>query len=182
MSYFSSRELAAISLSAALWAVFNWLVSPIFWQLTNLPILCDMIGVTVLIVTLWWTRKPGAGATLGLIATLLNFILRPGAFHFLGFTVACIFFDVASYLIGYRIILDKGLMSSVSLIALSVASTAIAGFIIGTFFMNPGFLSKMFGGVLFFAAIHGGGGLIGGALGVVIIRGLEIRQVIPMRG
>jgi riboflavin transporter FmnP len=79
MSYFSTRELAAISLSAALWAVFNWLVSPIFWQLTHLPILCDMVGVTVLIVTLWWTRKPGAGATMGLIATVLNFIFRPGA-------------------------------------------------------------------------------------------------------
>ena len=143
MSYFSSRELAAISLSATLWAVFNWLVSPIFWQLTHLPILCDMVGVTVLIVTLWWTRKLGAGATMGLIATLLNFVLRPGAFHFLGFTVACVFFDVVSYLIGYRN-LDKGLMSSISLIALSVVSTAIAGFIIGSFFMNPGFLSQMF--------------------------------------
>lgn len=179
MSYFNSRELAAISLSAALWAVFNWLVSPIFWQLTHLPILCDMIGVTVLIVTLWWTRKPGAGATMGLIATLLNFILRPGAFHFLGFTVACAFFDVTSTLIGYRKILDKGLTSSLSLITLSVASTAIAGLIIGSFFMNPGFLASAFGGVLVFAAIHGGGGLIGGALGVVIIRGLESRRVIP---
>jgi len=176
MSYFNSREIAAISLSAALWAVFNWLVSPIFWQLTHLPILCDMIGV--LIVTLWWTRKPGAGATMGLIATILNFILRPGALHFLGFTVACIFFDIASYLIGYGNILDKGLTSSISLIALSVASTAIAGIIIGSFFMNPGFISNMFGGVLVFAALHGGGGLIGGALGMIIIRGLESRQVI----
>lgn len=179
MSYFNSRELAAISLSAALWAVFNWLVSPIFWQLTHLPILCDMIGVTVLIVTLWWTRKPGAGATMGIIATLLNFIFRPGAFHFLGFTVACIFFDATSRLIGYRKILDKGLTGSISLIVLSVVSTTIAGFIIGNFFMNPGFLASAFGGVLFFAAIHGGGGLIGGVLGVVIIRGLERRMVIP---
>jgi len=137
-----------------------------------------MIGVTVLVVTLWWTRKPGAGATMGLIATLLNFILRPGSFHFLGFTVACVFFDVTSSLIGYRKILDKGLKSSISLIVLSVVSTTIAGLIIGNFFMNPGFLSNMFGGVLVFAAIHGAGGLIGGALGVVLIRGLESRQVV----
>jgi riboflavin transporter FmnP len=179
MSYFNSRELMAISILAALWAVFNWLVSPIFWELTHLPILCDMIGVTILILTLWWTRKPGAGATMGLIATLLNFIFRPGAFQFLGFTVACIFFDVTSSLIGYRKILDKGLPSSISLLVLSVVSTTIAGFIIGNFFMNPGFLSNAFGGVLVFAAIHGGGGLIGGVLGVVIIRGLESRHVIP---
>jgi len=180
--YFNSREIAAISLSAALWAVFNWLVSPIFWQLTHLPILCDMVGVTILIVTLWWTRKPGAGTTMGCIATILNFILRPTAFHFIGFTVACAFFDIASHLIGYRNMLDRGLMSHMSLVALSVVSTAMAGLIIGSFFMNPGFLASAFGGVLFFAAIHGGGGLIGGILGIVIIRGLESRQVVPSAG
>ena len=182
MPYFNSRELAAISLSAALWAVFNWLVSPVFWQLTHLPILCDMVGVTILIVTLWWTRKPGAGTTMGLIATVLNFILRPGAFHFFGFTAACAFFDIASHLIGYGNVLDRGLMSHISLVALSVASTAMAGLIIGSFFMNPGFLASAFGGVLFFAAIHGGGGLIGGILGIVIIKGLESRQVVPTAG
>ena len=182
MSYFNSRELAAISLSAALWAVVNWIVSPIFWQLTHLPILCDMLSVTVLIVTLWWTRKLGAGTVMGVIATVLNFIFRPGAFQFLGFTVACVFFDIASYLIGYENIMDKGLKGSISLIVLSVVSTTIAGLIIGNFFMNPGFLSNMFGGVFVFAAIHGAGGLIGGALGVVLIRGLESRQVIPNVG
>ena len=119
---------------------------------------------------------------MGVIATLLNFILRPGAFHFLGFTAACIFFDGASSLIGYRKILDKGLIGSLSLITLSVVSTTIAGLIIGNFFMNPGFLASAFGGVLVFAAIHGGGGLIGGVLGVVIVRGLESRQVIPRAG
>ena len=179
MAYFSSRELAAISLSGALWAVFNWLISPIFWNLTHLPILCDMIGVTVLIFTLWWTRKLGAATIMGVIATLLNFILRPGAFHFFGFTIACIFFDIASKLIGYGNILEKGLTSYIYLVALSVVSTALAGLIIGSFFMNPGFISSMFGGVLVFAAIHGGGGLIGGILGVVIIRGLERRYVMP---
>ena len=176
--YFNSRDLAAISLSAALWAVVNWIVAPIFWQLTHLPILCDMLSVTVLIVTLWWTRKPGAGTAMGVIATVLNFILRPGAFQFLGFTVACAFFDIASYLIGYGNILDKGLKGSISLIVLSLVSTTIAGLIIGNFFMNPGFLSNMFGGVLVFSALHGAGGLIGGALGVVLIRGLERRQVV----
>jgi len=180
--YFNSREIAAISLSAALWAVFNWLVSPIFWQLTHLPILCDMVGVTILIVTLWWTRKPGAASVMGCIATILNFILRPTAFHFIGFTVACAFFDIASHLIGYRNMLDRGLMSHMSLVALSVVSTAMAGLIIGSFFLNPSFLASAFGGVLFFAAIHGGGGLIGGILGIVIIRGLESRQVVPSAG
>jgi len=182
MNYFNSKEIAAISISATLWAVLNWLVSPVFWQLTHLPILCDMIVVTVLIVTLWWTRKPGAGAFMGLTATALNLFLRPGAFHFFGFTVACIFFDIALRLIGYSNMLDKGLRSHVSLVALSVASTTMAGFLIGSFFMNPVFIANAFGGIIFFAAIHGGGGLVGGVFGIVMIKGLERRQVVPMEG
>lgn len=182
MVYFNSREVAAVSISAALWAVFNWLVSPVFWQLTHLPILCDMVGVAVLVFTVWWTRKPGAASVMGFIATILNFILRPTAFHFLGFTVACLFFDGASYLAGYGRVLNRGVIGSASLVALSTVSTVIAGFIIGSFFMNPGLLSTMFGGVLVFAAIHGGGGIVGGILGVVIVRGLESRQVVPGAG
>lgn len=56
MAYFSSRDIAAIALSAALWAVLNWTVAPILWQLTHLPILCDMISSCLLILTVWWIR------------------------------------------------------------------------------------------------------------------------------
>ena len=179
MAYFSTRDIAAIALCSSLWAVLNWLVAPIFWQLTQLPIFCDMIGVSLFIITLWWTRKPGATSFMGLIATLLNFILRPGATHFLGFTVASIVFDASACLLGYSKRLELGLFSIVGLVALSFLSTLVAGFIIGNLFMNPMFLTKMFGGVLFFAAIHGAGGIIGGTLGVIIIKGLEARKVIP---
>jgi len=179
LTYFSSRDIAAIALSAALWAVLNWTVTPVFWQLTHLPILCDMIGTSLLILTLWWTRKPGAATLMGVIATILNFMLRPGATHFLGFTAASIVFDAAAKAVGYRNSLDRRLVSSVSLVAISVLSTLAAGFIIGSFFMNPMFLANMFGGVAFFAALHGAGGVIGGVLGVTVVRGLEARRVLP---
>ena len=181
MAYFSTRNISAIALSASLWAVLNWLVSPIFWKLTHLPILCDMIGTSIFVLTLWWTRKPGAVFIMGLVATVLNFILRPGALHFLGFTAASMVFDAAALIVGYKNSLDRGLISSVVLVVISLLSTTVAGLIIGSFFMNPMFLSKMFGGVAFFAAVHGVGGVIGGTLGVVINRGLEARQVIPSR-
>lgn len=182
MAYFSSRDIAAIALSAAIWAVLNWTVAPIFWQLTHLPILCDMIGMSLLILTVWWTRKPGAVSLMGILATILNFMLRPGALHFLGFTAASFVFDAVSMGVGYGNSLDKPLVSSVSLIAISVLSTLLAGFIIGSFFMNPMFLSNMFGGAVFFAVLHGVGGLVGGAIGVIIARGLEARRVIPVHG
>lgn len=179
MVYFSSRDIAAVALSASLWAVLNWTVTPIFWNLTHLPFLCDMIGISLLILTVWWTRKPGAATLMGILATILNFMLRPGAAHFLGFTAASIVFDATARAVGYKNSLDRRLVGSVILVAFSLLSTLVAGLIIGSFFMNPMFLSKMFGGVAFFAALHGAGGLIGGALGVTIVRGLEARRVFP---
>lgn len=179
MAYFSTRDIAAITLCSSLWAVLNWLVAPIFWQLTHLPILCDMVGVSLFIITLWWTRKPGALSFMGMIATLLNFILRPGSTHFLGFTVASIVFDASTWLLGYSKRLGLGLLSVVGLVAISFLSTLVAGFIIGNLFMNPMFLSKMFGGILVFAVIHGARGIIGGTLGIIIVKGLEVRKIIP---
>ena len=179
MVYFTSRDISAIALSASLWAVLNWMMAPVFWELTHLPILCDMIGVSLLTLTIWWTRKPGAASFMGLIATILNLILRPGSLHFLGFTVASIAFDAATALIGYENCLDRGRVSYSSLITISFASTVIAGIIIGSFFMNPVFLSNLFGGVMFFAALHGGGGIVGGVLGIVFVMGLEMRQIVP---
>ena len=88
-------------------------------------------------------------------------------------------FDASAWLLGYSKRLELGLLSVVGLVALSFLSTLVAGFIIGNFFMNPMFLTKMFGGILFFAAIHGAGGIIGGTLGIIIVKGLEARKGIP---
>ena len=180
MAYFNSREIAAIALSATLWAVINWTVAPVFWNLTHLPILCDTAGISLLTLVVWWVRKPGAATLMGVVATILNFMLRPEATQFLGFTAASLVFDILVSAVGYGRILNRGLVSTISLFIISVLSTLVARFIIGTFFMNPMFLSNMFGGVTFFAALHGAGGLIGGILGVIFVRGLEARRVIQL--
>ena len=60
MVYFTSREIVAISMSAALWGVLNSIISPIFWEVTHLPFVCDLIGFTCLIIAVWWTKKFGA--------------------------------------------------------------------------------------------------------------------------
>lgn len=179
MPYFSTRDLAAISLSSAIWAVINWLVSPIFWQLTHLPVLCDMLGISTLIVTAWWVRKPGSIAFVGLVATVLNFILRPDANQFLGFTVASIFFDVVISLLSYDLAVEGGMRSNVILFSVSGIASTIAGFIIGNLFLNPGLLASMFGTAYVFALIHGAGGLAGSLIGIALIRGLESRRVVP---
>ncbi|MGQ9680636.1 MAG: hypothetical protein ACUVV4_07745 [Candidatus Bathyarchaeia archaeon] len=179
MAYFNSKQLAAIAICASLWAILNWTVTPIFWDLTHLPILCDMVGVSLLILTVWWIRKLGAASMMGAIATMLNFILRPSAIHFLGFTVASIVFDVSTRLITYEKGFNRRVISNFAILGTSFLSALVAGFIIGSLFMNPVSLSSMYGGILFFAMLHGAGGILGGVIGIVIVRGLEVRKIIP---
>lgn len=179
MTYFDSRDVAAMAMCAALWSVLSIIIAPIFWKLTHMPFLCDMIGVISLILALWWARKFGAVTITGVIATILTLALRPEATHFFGFTAASVVFDALTRLIGYRNCLEKPMPSTISLLSVSIASTAVAGLIIGNLFMAPKFLATMFGGVAFFAGLHAAGGAIGGGIGVVLIRALEVRKVLP---
>lgn len=177
---FNSKELTAIALSASIWAVINAVVGPAFWNLTHLPILCDMLGVATLSLTVWWVRKPGASVIVGLIATLISFTVNPTGITFLGFTGATFVFEALILVIGNKRILENGYTGWGLLLLASVLSTATAGVIIGTFFMNPNFLAATFGGLLVFSAIHGMGGVIGSVVGVLLIKSLESRNISPM--
>ena len=174
---FNTKELTAITLSASLWAVINAVVGPAFWNMTHLPILCDMLGIATLSLTVWWVRKPGASIIVGLIATIISFIMNPGGVQFLGFTGATFVFEAITLVLGYDRVLDNGIMGRGLLLLASVTSTAVAGIIIGTFFMNPIFLASAFGGIIVFAGIHGAGGAIGGFLGILLIKAMEARNI-----
>jgi len=183
MPYFNSKDIAAIALSAALWGVLNAIFSPIFFRMFGLPFLCDLIGFTVLTLTVWWTRKLGAASIVGLIATVINFIFNPGATQFLGFTVASIVFDALSWIIRYNNAFKKSTYTFTSMTVISTLSATVAGFIIGTFFMAGPALAK-WGGVLGWAALHAVGGVIGGVIGVILVtalisRGIQIQMIKP---
>jgi len=79
--YFSSREIATIGLLASLWGVINSTVSPTFFQMFGIPILCDMIGFAVLTLSAWRIGRFGVTSTIGVIATLVNFFFNPGGIH-----------------------------------------------------------------------------------------------------
>lgn len=176
MSYFDTRDIAAIAICASLWGVLNSIFSPIFFQMFGLPILCDMIGFSVLALTAWWTRKLGSTTAVGLIATVINFIFSPGAVHFLGFTVASVVFDAASWLVRYDNEFKKTVNIMVSMVSISTLSAAVAGFIIGTFFMAAPAMAR-WGGVLGWAGLHAAGGVIGGIIGAVLVSALISRGV-----
>jgi len=176
MTYFDSREVAAIALFSALWGVLNSIFAPIVFRMFGLPILCDMIGFALLTLTVWWVRKFGAATAVGLIATVINFIFNPGGVHFLGFTAASIVFDITAKLIGYDRCFKKLSITTVSMLSISVLSAAAAGLIIGTFFMAAPALAK-WGGVLGWAGLHAVGGVIGGFIGIALVTGLVTRGV-----
>jgi len=170
--YFTGRDSIKIASAAALWAVINILMSPIFWQLTHLPFICDLLAFASLTLVLWLTRKVGSATLTGLIVTALTLILQPAAFQMVGFVAASIFFDALIRGIGYDNCFDKPLFGSLALILSSVLCAGVAGAIIGFFVMGFKTISM----ILFFSGLHAIGGLIGGSVGVIVIRALIARK------
>jgi hypothetical protein len=179
MTRFDTREIAVIGLFSALWGVLNSIFAPVVFRMFGLPILCDMIGFATITLTVWWIRKFGAATAVGIIATVVNFIFNPYGVHFLGFLAASIVFDITARLIGYDRSLSKPLFTAVSMLFVSVLSAAVAGFVIGTFFMAAPALA-IWGGVLGWAALHAVGGVIGGFIGVTLVVALVTRGVRKM--
>ena len=176
MTYFNTRDIAAIALSAALWGVLNAILSPVFFSMTRLPFLCDLIGFSVLIFAAWWIRKPGAITIIGLIATVINFMIVPAGVHFLGFTVASVFFDALASAAMFGGVFKKTAYTAISMMAIAVSSGALAGYLIGTFFMTAPAMAN-WGGVLGWAGLHAIGAVIGGAIGAFLITALKNRKV-----
>ena len=176
MTYFNSRDIAAIAMCAALWGVLNSIFSPIVFSITHLPILCDLIGFTILTVAAWWIRKFGAITAIGFIATIINFIFNPQALTFLGFTAAAFVFDLIIVLVGFNNFFKRALNTSIIATIISTLSAAIAGFIIGSFFMATPALS-LWGGVSGWAGLHAVGGIVGGAMGATLVASLNSRKI-----
>jgi hypothetical protein len=180
MTYFNTRNVAAIAICAALWGVLNSIFAPLFFSMTHLPFFCDLIGFSVLTLAAWWIRKFGAITIVGVLATVINFALVPGAVHFLGFTVASIFFDVTISLVGFNKPFSKKAYTVASMMPISIVSAGLAGYIIGTFFMAGPALAPV-GGVLGWVGLHAIGGIIGGAIGTSLVTGLDARKVTVKR-
>lgn len=176
--YFQTRDLAGIVIFAALWGVLNVTISPAFFQIFHLPFACDLIGFSALILATWWTRKFGTATFVGLIALIINMMVRPTALHFFGFFAASIVFDLLTFFSGYKRMFRKRLAGSITLFAISVFSAAVAGLIIGSFFMPPQALTS-WGGMAGWAGLHAVGGVIGGAVGVTLMNALTVRGLTP---
>jgi len=175
MPYFTTRDITAIAMCAALWGVLSAYFAPAFWKATHLPFFCDMLGIILLILVMWWVRKFGAIITTGIIATIVNLTLNPYGTQFFGFAAASVVFDILTRLIGYQTPPEKSVLKLIGVFLTSLASTAVAGVIIGYLFMSMNSLVIMYGGVAVFVILHAAGGAIGGTIGLVLIKALSTR-------
>jgi hypothetical protein len=175
MTRLGTREVTAIAVCAALWAVLNAFIAPFFWQMTHMPFLCDLLAFAVLILVIWWTRRFGAASLTGVVFGVLALILRPGAFFNLSFVVAAAVFDLLTRAVGYGRLFKKPVAGSIVSVLISVVCAALAGFMIGALFMSLTTLPA----ILTFAGLHAIGGLIGGAVGVAIVATLKQRRIEP---
>ncbi len=178
MPYLKTQEIAIISIGAALWGVLNAIFSPIVFQATGLPFLCDLIGFAVLTTVAWWVRKFGVLTVLAVVATIINFLLNPGGIFFLGFTVSSIAFDGMTRLAGYERAFKTPFYTLTTAVTLSTLAAAFAGLIIGRFFMS-GLMFSSLNGILSWAGLHAIGGLIGGTIGGSLANMLRARRVFP---
>lgn len=176
MTYLSTRDVAAIAICGALWGVLNILFAPLFFRATGMPFLCDLIGFAVLILGAWWIRKFGALTIVGFIATVINFALGGGA-QFLGFTAAAIFFDVVISVIGFSKAFRTPVTTVTIMMIISILSAAVAGTLIGMFFMVGVPLLTQWGGVAGWAGLHMIGGIIGGIIGITLVSALKKRRI-----
>ena len=140
-----------------------------------MPFLCDLLAFAALVLVVWWTRRFGAASLTGIVFGVLSFMLRPGAFFNSAFIVAAIAFDFLTRAIGYKRIFGKPIVGSIVAVLISVVCAALAGLMIGPFFM--GFTA--YPAILAFAGLHAIGGLIGGAIGVGIVTTLKARRIEP---
>ena len=80
-------------------------------------------------------------------------------------------------LVGYDAIFKKHTLTIISVMIVSTLSAALAGYLIGTFFMaTPALIA--WGGVFGWASIHAAGGIIGGAIGIFMVTSLKSRKIL----
>jgi len=176
MTYLTTRHITAIAMCAAYWAILNNSLSPLFFRLTGMPFICDLLAFTTLILVGWWTRKFGIISLTGLLVTGITFMLQPNATQMIGFAFASILFDIMTKLLGYHNSFDKQAFSTLILLSLSTICALIAGLIIGSFFVKP---NPAIWFVLGWGGLHAIGGFIGGFVGLILISALKTRITLP---
>jgi len=156
--YFTSIDIALISVFSALWIVLNYYVAPLSFQLLHLPVGHAALVFFTLLLVAWVTGKYGATSAVGIIGSIVV-LLAGGPLPVLSFAATSLLFDLILTACHHKL---KTKLYNIGIAVLATAISAYtAGVITGVFFIPNSTL-------LFATTVWGGWTLIGGILGAAI--------------
>ena len=161
-TYFTTVEIALVSVFCALWVVLNLSLGPLGFSLFNLPIFCDLAVFLTLLLGVWATEKFGAASIVGVVGSIIVLMIRPSP-HIIGFATSAVLFDILMSMNKHKIQLKT--YNLITAVLVTIVSAYFAGVIIGIFFMNKPLTAETMQWALTF---WGGWHLIGGIIGIIV--------------
>jgi len=159
---FAAVDIALIGVFSALWATLNLTLGPLGFAWFGLPIFCDFAVFFTLLLATWITGKFGAASIVGIIGSIIIFLVRASP-HIIGFAASAILFDVLMLASHHKI--DEKAYNTIMAASATALSAYFAGAVIGTFFTNKPLNQTTLGWAL---TIWGGWHLIGGIMSLAI--------------
>ncbi len=156
-TYFNAMDVALMGVFSALWAILTVTVGRFGFALFGLPVFCDFAAFFTLLLSTWIISKFGATSIVGIIGSVITFMLNSQSTVF-GFTAAAIFFDMLMSVIQHRIRIN--VFNLIFVVLVTLVSAYFAGVVIGLFFM-----ARSAEWVL---TIWSGWHLVGGIISVVV--------------
>jgi hypothetical protein len=179
-TYFATVDIALIGVFCALWATLNLTLGPLGFAWFGLPIFCDFAVFFTLLLVTWIIGKFGAASMVGIIGSLMVFLIRASP-YIIGFAASAMLFDLSMLASHHKI--DAKTYNMIITSLATVFSAYFAGAIIGTFFTTKTPDLTTLGLAL---TIWGGWHLIGGiitlAITLPIIDTLEKAKVRKIKG
>lgn len=161
--YFTTVDIALTGVFCALWATLNLTLGPLGFAWFGLPIFCDFAVFFTLLLVTWITGKFGVASMVGIIGSIIIFLIRASP-HIIGFAASAILFDVLMLASHHKI---DGKAYNMIIASLATALSAyFSGAIIGTFFTQGKPLNEITLG--WAITIWGGWHLIGGIISLAI--------------
>lgn len=172
--YFTTFDIALISLFSALWAALNLTIGPLGYALFNLPILCDFAVFFTLLLVVWATEKFGSASIVGIMGATLALYIRATT-HIIGFAISAMLLDILMCLIKHKLNANARNMALAALV--TIVSAHFAGVVIGVLFMGKPWEYAL----TFWGLWHAMGGVVSVAVTLPIIAVLEKVNVKEMK-
>jgi hypothetical protein len=160
--YLISVDIVLVSVFSALLVILNLTLGPLGFAWFGLPIFCDFSVYFTLLLATWITGRFGVASTVGIIGSIIIYLLRASP-YIMVFAASAILFDILMLANHHR--LDRKAHSVFIAAFATVLSAYFAGIIIGDLFSNMALDQAT---LIWALTIWGELNLIGGIISIVI--------------